>query len=59
MTATKPMPEQHVRFIKAAHDLGCDEDKDRFEAKLGKIAKQKPKVPVSKSEKPKRARKGD
>lgn len=30
--------EQHKRFVETARKLGCDEDKDRFEAKLGKIA---------------------
>lgn len=29
-------------FESVARRLGCDEDKDRFEAKLGKIAKAKP-----------------
>ena len=35
--------EQHARFIETARKLECDEDKDRFEAKLAKIAKAKPK----------------
>jgi hypothetical protein len=30
-------------FEETAKRLGCDTDKDRFEAKLGKIAKAKPK----------------
>jgi hypothetical protein len=34
--------EQHKRFIKAARDLECDEDKERFEEKLGRIARAKP-----------------
>jgi hypothetical protein len=29
---------QSDRFIEAARALGCDEDKERFEATLGKIA---------------------
>ena len=29
-------------FESVAKRLGCDDDKDRFEAKLGKIAKAKP-----------------
>jgi hypothetical protein len=29
-------------FAAVARRLGCDEDKDRFEAKLAKIAKAKP-----------------
>ena len=31
-------------FISVARRLECDEDKERFEAKLGKIAKAKPKT---------------
>jgi hypothetical protein len=38
MTARKKTNEQHKRFIEAARQLGCDEDKERFEDKLGKIA---------------------
>jgi hypothetical protein len=30
-------------FESVAKRLGCDDDKDRFEAKLGNIAKAKPK----------------
>lgn len=37
MTKTSPN-EQHQRFLETARKLGCDEDKDRFEAKLGKLA---------------------
>ena len=29
---------QHKRFIETARALECDEDKERFEDKLGKIA---------------------
>jgi len=36
------------RFIETARSLECDEDKERFEATLGKIAKAKPGKPVSK-----------
>ena len=35
--------EQSKRFIEAARELECDDDKDRFEKRLGKIAKAKPK----------------
>ncbi|MGH6677514.1 MAG: hypothetical protein ACREDL_00900 [Bradyrhizobium sp.] len=36
-------PEAQVdRFIETARELECDEDKERFEEKLGKIAKAKP-----------------
>ncbi len=41
--------EQHRRFIEAARQLECDEDKEQFEAKLGKIARAKP-APKPKSE---------
>jgi hypothetical protein len=34
--------EQHKRFLETARQLECDEDKERFEEKLGKIAKAKP-----------------
>jgi hypothetical protein len=34
---------QQQRFIDAARELECDDDKDRFERRLGKIAKAKPK----------------
>jgi hypothetical protein len=34
--------EQKARFIEAARKLECDEDKDRFEEKLGKLAGVKP-----------------
>ena len=30
--------DQHKRFIETARELECDEDKERFEDKLGKIA---------------------
>ena len=40
--------DQHKRFIETARQLECDEDKERFEEKLGKIAKAKPK-PAAKS----------
>ena len=37
-------PETQVdRFIETARALECDEDKERFEAKLKRIAKVKPK----------------
>ena len=36
------MPSQRDRFIEAAHELVCDEDKAVFEAKLKRIAKAKP-----------------
>jgi hypothetical protein len=40
----KPSPaEQHRRFIETARQLECDEDKERFEEKLKRIATVKPK----------------
>ncbi len=35
-------PKASDDFKSVAKRLECDEDKDRFEAKLGKIAKAKP-----------------
>jgi hypothetical protein len=35
---------QHQRFVETARQLECDEDQGRFEKKLGKIAKAKPKA---------------
>jgi hypothetical protein len=34
---------QHERFIETARALECDEDKERFEEKLRRIATAKPK----------------
>lgn len=33
---------QSQRFVEAARELECDEDKERFEEKLGRIARAKP-----------------
>lgn len=38
----KQLGEQHKRFIETARALECDEDKERFEAKLKRIAKIRP-----------------
>ncbi len=35
--------DQHKRFIETARALECDEDKERFEEKLKRIAKARPK----------------
>jgi hypothetical protein len=35
----KPTNAQHKRFLETARALECDEDKDRFEEKLGRIAR--------------------
>jgi hypothetical protein len=45
--------DEHVspevdRFIEAARALECDEDKERFEAKLKRIARAKPVPPKDK-----------
>jgi hypothetical protein len=45
---TKPPPvtqrrDQHERFIETTRQLECDEDKERFEEKLKRIARAKPK----------------
>jgi hypothetical protein len=42
MTVSKQLSEQVIRFVETARVLGCDEDKEHFEAKLGKIAIHKP-----------------
>ncbi len=38
----KPAEGQIERFFDTARRLGCDEDKEKFEAQLGKIAARKP-----------------
>lgn len=44
--------EQQQRFVEAARKLGCDEDEARFDEKLGKLAKPKPKpIPDAKDKK--------
>lgn len=41
----KPKPKKKSDdFESVAKRLGCDDDKDRFEAKLGKIARANPKL---------------
>jgi hypothetical protein len=42
MTDKLSPKEQFERFKKAARELGCDEDKERFERKLGQIATAMP-----------------
>jgi hypothetical protein len=54
----RPASSQFQHFLETARALGCDEDKDKFEAALGKIAEQKPrdesgpKKPVKRRKKP-------
>ena len=43
MKTGKPDPEQYKRFVETARALECDEDKERFEEKLKRIATAKPK----------------
>jgi hypothetical protein len=49
--------DQRGRFIETARALGCDEDKERFEAALGKIARHKPTRSAQKKRKAKQGSK--
>jgi hypothetical protein len=51
MLATKTKQSQVAKFRAAARDLETDDDEKRFDERLGKIAKAKPKSPEP--EKPK------
>jgi hypothetical protein len=42
----KHISDQHRRFIETARELGADEDKERFEEKLGRIATARPAEPL-------------
>lgn len=42
---TPESKEQIDRFKEAARELGCDEDEARFDEKLGKLVKHRPKKP--------------
>jgi hypothetical protein len=44
----KKDPNQFDRFLETARKLECDEDKERFEAKLGAIVKSAPPRPAVK-----------
>jgi hypothetical protein len=44
---------QFGRFVETARKLGCDEDKERFEAALGKIAAHRPPKKSPAPQKPK------
>ena len=63
MSETEKDNQQRKRFIETARELECDEDKERFEEKLGKIARQRPEAQgvvggaPSGSAKPRRVRK--
>jgi hypothetical protein len=45
MTDKPSHKDQFERFKEAARQLGCDEDKERFERKLGQIATAKARPP--------------
>jgi hypothetical protein len=54
---TDPPEDQVARFKDVARALGCDEDKEKFEAALGAIVQYKPppkpkKMPKAKKTKP-------
>jgi hypothetical protein len=36
---------QYEKFVATARELGCDEDKERFERKLGQLATAAPRPP--------------
>jgi hypothetical protein len=62
MKKSPPSPQQsdqHRRFIETARQLECDEDKERFEEKLKRIATVKPKRGTSGKRGPRSDRKGD
>lgn len=51
MVRTKPEPQgaaQHRAFVKAARELGCDEDPAAFDRTLKKIASAPPPKTVAK-----------
>jgi hypothetical protein len=41
-TAKNPDTNQSEAFVKAARELGCDEDPAHFDAALKKVARHKP-----------------
>jgi hypothetical protein len=45
----KSKQPQRDRFTEAARELECDDDKERFEERLKKIAKAKPKEAAKQS----------
>jgi hypothetical protein len=48
MRKLAPDSDQHKRFIETARQLECDDDKERFEEKLKRIATTKPQGEVTK-----------
>jgi hypothetical protein len=55
-SAIQASKSQFDRFVETARELDCDEDKERFEKSLGKIAAFKPpkKAKTMKTKKPNR-----
>lgn len=53
MVGSNDEQAQLKRFKSAARALGCDEDKEKFEAQLGQIAEHKPaKEPAPEKKRP-------
>ncbi len=53
-TSEQPKPSQHQVFVKAARELGCNEDPAHFDEILKKVARHKPPAGApSESKKPK------
>ena len=46
--ARRSIASQSERFIAAARELGCDDDKEHFEKRLGAITRAKPSAPKKK-----------
>ena len=42
MTTDTSKKTQHKRFVEKARELGCDEDENRFNSTLKKIARNEP-----------------
>lgn len=53
MVGSREKHAQHNRFLETARALGCDEDKEKFEATLRKVAAHKPSKRETKKRPPK------
>jgi hypothetical protein len=52
--------DQFEHFLETARALGCDEDEERFEKQLGKIATHKPKDSLDRNKaRPKKEQKNE
>jgi hypothetical protein len=51
MAGSREEKAQLEKFLETARALGCDEDKEKFEAALGKIARHKPQLRRTKESK--------